>query len=132
RGVLEDLAVTALEVLEDWVGAAAAVEEDELPEDGWLKVCPVPVVWSKIPAASVNNVKFPPVKEFPIVSVSAAELLALKSPSPPYSAVMACMPTVRCTVMIAWPFARALTARIRVLSRKVIMPVGVPLLGAVA
>jgi hypothetical protein len=67
-----------------------------------------------------------------MVSVAAAEVLALKLESPPYAAVMECGPTVSIEIVkVAIPLFRAPVPSVVVPSRKVTEPVGVPLLPGV-
>jgi hypothetical protein len=64
-----------------------------------------------------------------MVSVTAVELLAVKLESPPYAAVMECVPTVSIEIVrVALPPLFSVPVpRVIVPSRKVIAPVGVPL-----
>lgn len=93
----------------------------------------VNVTWVPLVAEATELTNAVVVATGVMVSVAAAEVLALKLESPPYAAVMECVPTVSIEIVkVAIPLLfRVPVPSVVVPSRKVTEPVGVPLLRGV-
>jgi hypothetical protein len=93
----------------------------------------VNVTWVPLVAEATELTNAVVVATGMMVSVAAAEVLALKLESPPYAAVMECVPTVSIEIVkVAIPLLfRVPVPSVVVPSRKVTEPVGVPLLPGV-